>query len=61
VYKKAVIISGYNDKAEPIEDDPKLYPSYYAEDWRTYLYLYGLEAQVNGTDEGPYFAELNAF
>ena len=61
VYKKAVIISGYNDQLEPIEDEPELYSVYYPKDWRTALYLYGLEAQVNGTDEGPYFAELNAF
>ena len=61
VYKKASIITGRNEEGEPIEEDPILYSEYYVRDWRTYLYLYGLEAQMNGTDEGIYFAELNAF
>ena len=34
---------------------------YYAYDWRTALLIYGLQATVNGTDPGPYFADLEAF
>lgn len=30
-------------------------------DWRTKLYLDGLQATINGTDAGPYFEELRAF
>lgn len=61
LYKKAVIITGYNADGSPIEIEPELYNKYYAKDWRTFLYLKGLEAQVNGTDEGIYFEELAAF
>ena len=61
LYKKAVIITGYNADGSPIEIEPELYNKYYAKDWRTFLYLKGLEAQVNGTDEGIYFEELTAF
>ena len=34
---------------------------YITEDWRTELYLKGLQAARNGTDQGYYFAELSAF
>lgn len=34
---------------------------YYAIDWRTFLYLYGIEANANGTDPGPYFQDLYSF
>ena len=37
------------------------YETYYPKDWRTFLYLKGLQAQALGTDEGEYFAELAAF
>lgn len=37
------------------------YETYYPKDWRTFLYLKGLQAQNLGTDEGEYFAELAAF
>lgn len=45
--------------AEEIE--PIVYDVYYPIDWRTYLYLYGLEANALGTDPGPYFSDLNTF
>lgn len=45
--------------AEEIE--PIVYDVYYPIDWRTYLYLYGLEANALGTDPGPYFNDLDAF
>lgn len=34
---------------------------YYAYDWRTALFIYGLQANVNGTDPGPYFGDLEFF
>lgn len=34
---------------------------YYAYDWRTALFIYGLQANVNGTDPGPYFGDLELF
>ena len=40
---------------------PECYDSYYVIDWRTFLLCYGLEANANGTDPGPYFEELNSF
>lgn len=61
LYKKATIITGYAADGTPIETDPIFYDEYYAKDWRTFFYLKGLEAQVNGTDEGIYFQELAAF
>ncbi len=61
LYKKATIITGYAADGTPIEVDPIIYDKYYPKDWRTFLYLKGLEAQVNGTDEGIYFQELAAF
>lgn len=42
-------------------DSKYFYRQYYAKDWRTFLYLKGLQAQNLGTDEGEYFAELAAF
>ena len=38
-----------------------LYSSYYVYDWRTLLYLEGKYAQIDGTDEGHYYQELDAF
>lgn len=43
------------------EGDPIEYKHYYPIDWRTFLYLRGLEANANGTDPGPYFSDLDAF
>lgn len=50
------------------EKDPIIYSStvgglgpYYPIDWRTFMYLYGLEANANGTDPGPYFQDLYRF
>lgn len=40
-------------------DSAGLYPIT-SKDWRTELYMQGLEAEVNGTDPGYYSAELNA-
>ena len=37
------------------------YGEYIPRDWRTFLYLRGLQAQNLGTDEGEYFEELAAF
>lgn len=34
---------------------------YYPIDWRTFLYLYGIEANANGTDPGPYFQDIYSF
>ena len=34
---------------------------YYATDWRTKLYLDGMQGVVNGTDKGYYYEELAAF
>lgn len=34
---------------------------YYAYDWRTALLIYGLQANINGTDPGPYFSDLEFF
>ena len=33
---------------------------YYVKDWRTLLYLKGKLAEINGTDKGYYYEELNA-
>ena len=44
------------EQKQPIE-----YDIYYPIDWRTFLYLYGLEANALGTDPGPYFSDLDAF
>ena len=40
---------------------PLIYDEYYAIDWRTFLLCYGLEANANGTDPGPYYEELVSF
>ncbi len=34
---------------------------YYPIDWRTFMYLYGIEANANGTDPGPYYEDLSSF
>ena len=34
---------------------------YYAYDWRTALLIYGLQANIHGTDPGPYFSDLEYF
>lgn len=56
VYKIAIL-----KDVDGNEQNPEIYDEYIPEDWRTFLYLKGLEAQVNGTDEGIYFQELAAF
>lgn len=39
----------------------KVGSAYYIYDWRTFLYLQGLYAKIEGTDKGHYFEELEAF
>ena len=39
-------------------ENPIFYKKYYPCDWRTELYIQGLEAVNNGTDKGYYFEEL---
>lgn len=34
---------------------------YHAIDWRTFLYLYGIEANALGLDPGPYFQDIYSF
>lgn len=49
---KELVVEGYYDAANP----------YITEDWRTELYLRGLQALYNNsTDQGYYFQELRAF
>ena len=43
------------------EIEPYVYDKYPTLDWRTFLYLYGMQANDLGTDPGPYFADLQAF
>lgn len=41
-------------------DAVEYFPSYEPVDWRTELYIQGLEAKNNGTDQGYYFSELES-
>ena len=41
--------------------EPIIYDTYTPKDWRTLLYLRGLEANISGLDPGPYFQDLNSF
>ena len=60
VFQKLYLKEDLSDPdAEEVE--PIAYDVYYPIDWRTYLYLYGLEANALGTDPGPYFSDLDAF
>lgn len=52
----AIIYQASTDPDEPYYQS--VYPTF---DWRTFLYLQGLQANANGTDPGYYFAELEAF
>ena len=54
-YKELVFIN--EDKESKLVSPIK----YYSRDWRTELYLQGLEAENNGVDTGYYYQELNAF
>ncbi len=64
-------LSENTDKPFTLTREPILYSSslkdpytkeilgpYYANDWRTALLIYGLQASINGTDPGPYFDDL---
>lgn len=42
-------------------DKEKVGSAYYIYDWRTYLYLQGVQAKSKGSDQGHYFEELDAF
>lgn len=44
-----------------IYDNQNTNNQYYAYDWRTKLYLDGLQGVIHGTDKGYYFTELSAF
>lgn len=66
-YNGARYIFWDNDKWMPVDwigyygettDDAA---AYYVYDWRTYLLLAGLHAKLHGTEQGDYFAELDAF
>lgn len=57
-YKDLILITGESDNEVEHEVFPQ---TYRPRDWRTFLYLKGLTAEVNGLDPGYYFQELNAF
>ena len=59
-FQKLYLKENLNDP-DAEEGDPIEYSHYYPIDWRTFLYLRGLEANANGTDPGPYFSDLDAF
>jgi len=64
VYKTLVLIT-QDDEGNDIEN-PVIPQDYYAQDWRTFLYLYGLQAEANGVnneynENRSYYQELNAF
>lgn len=59
VYKELILITtDTNGKEIQNSVQPR---TYYSRDWRTFLYIYGLNANANGTDSGYYFSELDAF
>ena len=59
-FKRLYLKENLNDP-EAEEKAPIEYDTYYPIDWRTFLYLYGLEANALGTDPGPYFSDLDTF
>lgn len=59
-FKRLYLKQDLNDP-DAAEESPIEYDAYYPIDWRTYLYLYGLEANALGTNPGPYFSDLDAF
>ena len=66
LYKELVFIEINEETKEKKEislgeNSQYFYKEYYPRDWRTFLYLKGLQAQALGTDAGPYFEELVAF
>ena len=56
--KKKPII--YSDHSPSPRDGTTLGP-YHPIDWRTFLYLYGLEANALGLDPGPYYQDIYSF
>ena len=63
-YKPLHIYKGVDSEGAAILEDPVIYnsytSSYFVRDWRTLLYLKGKLAEINGTDKGYYYEELNA-
>ena len=50
-----------NNPSDLEKQAPIVYSNYYAIDWRTFLFCYGLEANANGTDPGDYYTDLASF
>ena len=52
-----------DDPSDPLGEHkpPIVYDTYYPIDWRTFLYLYGIEANALGLDPGPYFQDIYSF
>lgn len=52
-----------DDPSDPLGEHkaPIVYDIYHPIDWRTFLYLYGIEANALGLDPGPYFQDIYAF
>jgi len=50
-----------NNPSDLEKQAPIVYSDYYAIDWRTFLFCYGLEANANGTDPGDYYTDLASF
>ena len=72
-YQKVYLKNNPSNKDEQIKN-PIIYSStikdltsgsclgpYYPIDWRTFLYLYGIEANALGLDPGPYFQDIYSF
>ena len=71
-YQKIYLKNDLSDK-EALEENPIIYSAtvpdfsgnilgeYHAIDWRTFLYLYGLEANALGLDPGPYYQDIYSF
>ena len=52
-----------DDPSDPLGEHkpPIVYDTYHPIDWRTFLYLYGIEANALGLDPGPYFQDIYSF
>ena len=58
VYKEVEVLKYFDSITKPSEFNPEKETGFFAQDWRTYLYVYGLQAEKLGTDAGYYFPEL---